>query len=189
MSQTISKLKKFIKESFKRSNVEILNVFEELKIIETSGLWKEKKFWDKSSEREKYMKTSFSTFMKGCLNITDNWYRGIEKILSIENGKELFLEYGRDDMVYYLGCTEQERKAILKEAKISPISKSFYAHKEKLFPRPKVKQKVTPITNGYKEKYEKLKEEFAQYKKKTEKEIDAFKQVLLTMSNKEMAEG
>ena len=68
----------------------------------------------------------------------------MEKILSIKNGKTLFLKYGYTNLNVYCNCTETERAAILEAVETKGRLTNWSKIKQELFPP--VKKKINTGT-------------------------------------------
>lgn len=129
---------RFIDECNKRRSDGELEIYKHLRIIEKLEQWKKKEYYGGDIElANKFMKYSFSNFIRAAFNYTSIWYKNISYILALENGKDLFLRYGRSNMVTYLHSTPDERKKILEKADKSVVTCCFNDIKGTLFPSSK----------------------------------------------------
>lgn len=172
--QTITEHIKLIKSLREQSNENILKIFMTLSAIEQESLWKSKNYYKGQSvlTYEECSKMDFSSLIKIIFGFTRIWFESISNILSLDNGKELLLKYGRNNATTYYSSTEEERAAILNEVEKKQRLTPFAAIKRELYPS--AKKEVSTINpweqkyKGLKEKYEAMKREFDAYKKSVE---------------------
>lgn len=106
----------------------VLKIHAVLCLIEKTNAWKSKKYYEGQDtfDYKEYSKMSFHSFIKEVFGITRIKFGQMEEILSLDNGKELFLKHGHTNMVTYYHSTGEERKAILnaiqKKSRLSPFS-------------------------------------------------------------------
>ena len=185
--QTIIKHLELIKKYNSSSNENILEIHHVLKIIQGTNAWQSKNYY-KGQEDFIFQICSqmdFRTFIKEIFGITGTKFQSIEDILSLDNGKELFLKYGRSNMSTYYNSTKKERKAILDMAegnngkrRLSPFQvlkrDAFPSIKQKKVSKINIESAKKMIKNikNWKTKYEeekkkriKIEKEFTDYKK------------------------
>ncbi len=163
--QNISQHVELIQNLKNKSNEVLLKIYETLDTIEETNAWKSKTYYERQDtfDFKQYSKMAFSSFIKEVFGISELKFKFMQNILSLDNGKELFLKHGRSNMVTYYHSTDEERKAILnvlkKEYRLSPFS----TIKRELYPS--IRKAESNIINPWKEKYEKMKKERDQIKK------------------------
>ncbi len=167
--QNINQHVELIRNLKNKSNGSLLKIYETLSTIEETNAWKSKNYYKDQNtfDFKQYSKMAFDSFIKEVFGITQIQFGQMEEIVSLDNGKELFLKHGRSNMVTYYHSTDEERKAILnvfekKPNRVSPFS----TIKRELYPN--IKKAESNVINPWKEKYEKLKKEYDDYKKKVE---------------------
>lgn len=169
---------KLIKDAKAGSNEEQLNIYNHLFIIEREESWKQDWYYKNAQHlKKKYAEYSFGNFIREVFAVHPLWYAAKRRVLSLPNGKKLFLEYGQGNMATLVNSTENERQAILAEAKTGDVIPRFSAVKRKLFPpSPKVK-----VPHFWKEKYDKLKDDFDKYKEQAEGKIKELETAIKTL--------
>jgi ERCC4-related helicase len=150
-------LKREINGLFGRSNECNLQIFNKLDFIKQNENWK-KKSW----RADEFVKLSFNKYITQGLGISSyTWFKNIEQILKLKNGRELYHKYGHANMVTYLRSTENEREAILRERELKNLKSPFSKIKSELFGATKREQKTESYWRHeaikWKKKYEDLK--------------------------------
>jgi len=181
MQNTIKESLQMVKDFRTASNEKLLEVHTHLVVLESSGVWKKKVYYGGDKTLEKFKDSSFSTFLKEVFAITIVWYVGINKILAVKNGKELFLEFGRGNMVTYINSTDEERKAIVTKARSTVVTRSFASLRSELYPN--TKKEIIDIPNSWKNKYLKIKKDFEEYKAQTEESMSVLKKTIAVLSS------
>ncbi len=108
------------------SNENEMNIFLHLAAISVTESWKNPAFYEGAPKLRKYMDKKFTALMKEIFYKTTTWFRNMESILNLPDGKNLLLRHGRSNMVAYLAFAETERELVLKMAKVNPIA-DFHA--------------------------------------------------------------
>lgn len=146
------------------SNKNEMKIFAILKQIKDRELWKNLSYYKGAPEYEFCLSATFDMFLKKAFNRTIQWYLSIERTLKLKKGSELFVKYGRSNMVTYMNSTEDERAAIIEKFDNGVTSRSFSCIKRSLYP---VSNKVS--TKDVKDINDKLRSENKILKSKVEK--------------------
>ena len=172
--KTISQYIEFAKNFKTQSNENLLNFHEMLQEIKEGRFWKTKKFYKNQNtfDYKEYSKMDFYSFIKRVFGVTRIKFESIEKILSLDDGKELFIKYGRANIQTYYYSTDEERAAILNEVVTKNRLSTWAAIKRELYPNTK---KIECVINPWKIKYEKVLKEFNDYKKTVESVMNGLK--------------
>lgn len=117
---------KIVKGLIINSNENELNIFFHLAAINVTESWKDPKFYEGAPHLLKYTNKKFSALMIEVFMKTTTWFRNMESILGLHEGRELLLRHGRENMVAYRGFAETEQVLVLKMAEKNPIA-TFHA--------------------------------------------------------------
>ena len=115
----------YINELMVSTNENELKIFMHLAAIDVSESWKKESFYTGAEYLKKYMDKKFSALMTEVFRKTTMWFRSVDAILQLDNGRALLLRHGRENMVAYRGFAVNERELVLKMAKKNPIA-SFH---------------------------------------------------------------
>jgi hypothetical protein len=158
------------------SHVEQLKIYDHLSILVSDEIWKDESYYEGHEDLLHLSKGTFAAFIKEVFNLTPIWFYGLKKILELENGEELFMQHGRENMITYYNSTSAERKKILEFAKQSPVTRSFASLRAQAFPSRK--KEAGEIKNSWKVKYEKALERIYEL----EEEIKALQKTIQSLS-------
>ncbi len=173
-----------------QSNENSLEIYKILRLIKKSELWTIESYYKNQNvyDYKEYSKMDFHTFIKEVFGITGVIFESINKILSLDDGRDLIIKYGRSNMVTYTNSTEPERIAILNEIEKSKKISPFNVIKRKLYPNAnktetpvsiweKKYRKIQKEHNSLKKEHDKMKKEFDSYKKTVESLMNGLKKV------------
>lgn len=154
--KTINQYIELAKEFITQSNENLLKFHRLLQGIKEEKLWQKKDFYKNQNifDHKEYSKMAFDSFIKKVFGITSRKFEAIERILSLDKGKDLFLKYGKTNLSIYYHSTDEERIAILNEVKAKNRLSPWSTIKRELFPNIKPKKETLLITDGWKKKYE-----------------------------------
>lgn len=116
------------------SNKNEMKTFGILKQVKSLELWKKLSYYKGAPEYEFCASVTFDVFLKKAFGRTIQWYSSIERTLKLKKGSELFVKYGRSNMVTYMNSTEDERVAIIEKFENGVVSRSFSCIKRSLYP-------------------------------------------------------
>jgi hypothetical protein len=168
MSDTNSILKsiEFVNGKLKESNQNELDIFFHLSAIKISEAWKKPDFYTGAQHLSFYANKKFPAIMKEVFNRTSVWFRNMDAILMMDNGKELLLKYGRKNIIAYRGFSPEEQKAVLDLAKVRPTS-CFHALLKSAGLKGQKDKAIDKIQEGvWKQKYLSLEREHQKLQRK-----------------------
>ena len=93
--QTVTEHIKLVKSLKEQSNENVLKIYDILSIIKEGQFWKSKNYYKDQTDfdHKEYSKMDFALFIRAVFGVTMMGFESIEKILYLDNGKELLLKY------------------------------------------------------------------------------------------------
>ncbi len=134
---------KFIKDNCKISNEAWFNSYKILGYILDEKRWKSKDFYGEDTESyNRYSSYKFGMFIKEVYGINIYWFNKTKQILELKNGKDLLLEFGKENLSTYINHDKDEQKKLIKAAKKtkSKATVKFSCLSNQLFPSKKKKR-------------------------------------------------
>ena len=113
---------KYVNDLMINSNENEMHIFFHLAAINVSESWKNPEFYEGAPHLKRFMDKKFSALMIEVFRKTTMWFRSMEGILGLPDGKELLLKHGRENMVAYMGFADTEQVLVLKMAIENPIA-------------------------------------------------------------------
>lgn len=183
--QTITEHVKLVRNLKVQINENALKIYEILLLIKRIEAWKSENYYKNQTaySYKEHSKMDFNLFIEAVFGKSGMWVKSIERILSLDNGKELLLKHGRSNMVTYYDSTDEERAAILAVVKKKRKLARFNAVKRELYPAIK---KTDPVTNIWEQKYKEMKKKYEAIEKKykaLKQEFDNYKNKVESLMN------
>lgn len=117
-----------IRERELASNREILEIYYHLSLIEEKGTWKNPSYYEGCGQYLYLKDATFSIFLRDAVERSVIWYYNIKRILSLENGDQMYVKYGHENMVTYANYTIEQRKEVLEKYEASKIKRKFSSY-------------------------------------------------------------
>jgi hypothetical protein len=183
MSHTLGKSLSFVEKHHASSNENQLAIFDHLLVLQQGEFWKFEVYYKDAPKLKNLRGGSFSNFVRSAFGITIHWFNSVRNILTLENGRDMFIAYGRSNMVTYVNSTPKERKAIIKEAKWRAKTISFARIRADLFPKRGTKKQY--VISIWEVKYRNLKKRFDRFKILKQEQVNELKQTIHILSHHE----
>jgi hypothetical protein len=183
---TLKESLKFVNEHQGKKNEIQIKLWTHFDIIKTTEVWKVPDYYDGYPDLKYFMESTFEHFLKKVFRKTMLWFNSVETILRLKNGKDLFIKYGRSNMVTYTHSTPVEQQAIIAAYKNKPTTVPFIHIKNELFP---LKSK-TVTTINYQKEYLKTKKELKKANdqiEKLQKEIKILEDAIAVLTSRAAA--
>jgi len=186
--QTLKQLTKEIQELKTKRNEGILSIFALMVGLQKTENWKNDTFYTGTDNNIKEWKEAkFSFILRHVAGWTMTRFLSIQAIVTMENGRDIFLKYGYENSVALKNMSKKERPQVLAavESHIESLSiiPNFYDVIYKVFPG---RRQVRQIADGSEAKANNLLAE----NKKLKKRLEELQTIItnLTEENKKLRE-
>lgn len=159
---------------------------EDIKEIKRNNAWQKEEFYRECEEFVGFKDKTFDQFLHFFTGHGEQWWDAITKILADErNGAEMFLAYGRANMIRYNKYTLDQKLFMNEQLKSRKGAASFHAI-ERLFPEKFPKERIAKVVEQpgkevddinvrrLQRKLEKLEAELAKKKEECKKAIQRY---------------